>query len=154
MKHPNVFVAQVRRVPRDGFAPSPSPPSLCVGRKYIVIGGQHIVSALQSLYTETLASKRKPPEWMSTVSATILRHSSPPDARKFAAGRHQYQQTNVSTLRLSEVLALFLAPDVQALPTAGGRLQMVLQKAGHKDQAMRPVCRPILPPFSCGPTTC
>ena len=120
-----------------------SPPPPLVGRKYIVIGGQHIVSALQSLYTETIASKRKPPEWMSTVSATILRHSSPPDVRKFAAGRHQYQQTSVSTLRLSEVLALFLAPDVQALTTAGGRLQAVLQKAGHKDQLLSPVCRPV-----------
>ena len=99
------------------------------------------------MLVDTLEEKRRAPKWQSHVAATILRHSTPPDVCRYAAGRHQYQQTQVASLRLSQVLSLFLHPDVQRHPTATARLSAVLMKAGHKDQQLKPVFPPSLPPW-------
>lgn len=101
------------------------------GMKKPVISGQHTVKALMELRRRYIDSNKELPEWLRTVSATVLKPETPVHWRQMIAGDEQYKQGRTVQLQMSD-FAQHLLGTAEVKETANDteRLLMALRKCG------------------------
>ena len=121
----------------------PRLPRVPADKEYYVLGGQHLVAALQMLRRDRLAERLDPPRALSVVQAKILAHHTPKKFREAAAGDAQFAQSGIQALPLSGWAEQLLTEDVRAEGDPVRRLAMAVQKSGL-NRTMTTVC-PVAP---------
>ena len=117
----------------------PRLPRVPADKEYYVLGGQHLVAALQMLRRDRLAERLDPPRALSVVQAKILAHHTPKKFREAAAGDAQFAQSGIQALPLSGWAEQLLTEDVRAEGDPVRRLAMAVQKSGL-NRTMTTVC--------------
>ena len=76
--------------------------------KSVILSGQHSCLGAKEIGDQIEKEEDNPrPRWTEYVVATILKHDTPIDIRRMAAGRGQAAQENIGKLRLART-AYFL----------------------------------------------
>ena len=78
------------------------------GKGFVVLGGQHMVKALQILQQEALDAGRHLPPYLRHVRAQVLHYATPRAVCEQWAGAHQCRQNSVAAMPLSRWCEAYL----------------------------------------------
>ena len=107
------------------------------GSKKVVIAGQHTVKAITILRDENVNNNRDLKPWHLKVRAKVLRHDTPLEVRRLAAGDNQFTQRNYNDIKISDWCKLFL--DTNNNAKMEEHLAMAVRQVGY-DRPASAVC--------------
>ena len=103
--------------------------------RYVCLGGQHTLKATLTLRDDAIRRGEPLQQWMTHVSATVIRPDTPIEVREKLAGDHQNKQGEMMEIPLSRMLH-FIRVTKQRRPTAH-KLQWIadaIQISGRKER--------------------